>query len=50
MPDSLMINIYMIAFIVFYTIKCFIPDSVKVNNKLDEDFSKWAIIIVIFFF
>ena len=33
------LNIYMIAFIVFYTKKCFIPNSrVKVNNKtIGED-------------
>jgi len=44
----------MITFMVmdFYTKKCFIPYSrVKVYNKtIDEDFSKWAIFIVIFFF
>ena len=36
----------------FYTRKCFIPYSrVKVYNKtIDEDFSKWVIFIVIFFF
>ena len=36
----------------FYAGKCFILYSrVKVYNKtIDEDFSKWAIFIVIFFF
>jgi len=44
----------MITFMVmdFYAGKCFILYSrVKVYNKtIDEDFSKWAIFIVIFFF
>ena len=48
------LNIYMITFMVmdFYAGKCFILYSrVKVYNKtIDEDFSKWAIFIVIFFF